>query len=200
MTFGLEMIRKLIHLTSLWIPLVYLFNGKDMCALLIYVATCLMLAFDLLRNISSEGEAMIQRLLKFGNVFRAHERGSLSGASYMLCGAAILINLVPPAAFILAYTILMIADSFAAILGIKFGTIKICGNKSLEGTLTFFVSSLMIMIYFSSTLSFISSHALAACFACTLAELFAKKLKVDDNLLIPLVFCLVFEMCNNFLS
>ena len=45
--------------------------------------------------------------------------------------------------------ILPISDAFAAVVGTKFGRVRI-GKKSLEGTLAFIISSILLFYIFNS--------------------------------------------------
>ena len=77
-----------------------------------------------------------------------------------------------------------ISDSFAAIVGLKYGKTKIYKNKSLEGSTAFFITSVVIIIFFLPSLKIISIFIIA--FGATLAELFASH-RINDNLVVPLV-------------
>lgn len=77
-----------------------------------------------------------------------------------------------------------ISDSFAAIIGLKYGKTKIYKKKSLEGSTAFFITSIAIITIFLPSLKIISIFIIA--FAATLAELFASH-RINDNLIVPLV-------------
>lgn len=74
--------------------------------------------------------------------------------------------------------VLAVGDAFASMVGIKYGKRRI-GNKSLEGSLAFFLSSFLALCFF---LGFYKSF-LVALFS-SLAEAFSFKL--DDNFTVPL--------------
>lgn len=180
-----EILRKSIHLTSLWIPIIYLLYGRYTCFIMLVIAALGMFVIDLARISKGKLNQLLMPILKLTKVdpiFRLHENNTLSGASYMLIGALLTIFIFSKTTFITAYSILMISDTMAAIIGLLFGKHKLIGNKTLEGTLAFFLSSLIIVLMFETSIYI----ALIACIFTTIAELFAKKLKIDDNLLIPL--------------
>ncbi len=131
---------------------------------------------------------------KIDQVFRLHESNTLSGASFLLIGALLTILIFNESTFITAYFILMISDTLAAIIGLLFGKHELVGNKTLEGTLAFFISSLAIVLIFETSIYV----AFIACIFTTIVELFAKKLKIDDNLLIPLSYGIMFEILGLF--
>ena len=194
-----EILRKSIHLTSLWIPLIYVLYGQFICFILLIIAALGMLLIDLARISKGKlNQALMPVLMatQIDRTFRLHENDALSGASYMLIGALLSIFVFSKETFVTAYSILMISDTLAAIIGLLRGKHKLIGNKTLEGTLAFFTSSLVIVLIYETSLY-------AACIACiftTIAELFAKKLKIDDNLLIPISYCVIFEICKTLIG
>ena len=83
-----------------------------------------------------------------------------------------------------------IADSFAAIIGIKYGKTKIYNNKSLEGSFIFFIISFFILIIFIPTLSIFLCVTIAL--TVTLVELFSFHY-INDNITIPLSCALLIK-------
>lgn len=110
----------------------------------------------------------------------------------MLISALICLLILPKSLFIIAFVILMIADTLAALAGMSFGTSKVVGSKTFVGTLTFFGASGVIATVLSYNFGLDMRHALFAAGIATIAEMLSEKLKVDDNLLIPLAFGLWF--------
>ncbi len=70
------------------------------------------------------------------------------------------------------------ADAFAAIIGINFGTHKILGKKTLEGSTACFVVALLCLSYFYPI-----NLAIIAALVATIVEL----IPLDDNLWVPLL-------------
>ena len=106
---------------------------------------------------------------------------------------AILLTIITfpkPFALIAIYT-LAIADPLSALIGIRFGKNKIYGNKSLEGSIAFFITTLIVaFVVLNKTI--IEEGYLLAIFACsTLTAIFSAlievlPIKLDDNFIIPL--------------
>ncbi len=186
--FAAEITRKLIHLSSLWIPFLYLYSDKSQMLQILVSISILALIIDFARRFFLPLNNLITMLI--GNIMRDEERvsASLAGATYLFLSSTLTIALFAKEVAIFALIILMISDSFAALIGRKFGRIKIF-EKSLEGSISFAVSAFAIYsflkIYYGFTLP-LSSSSLAILLA-TLAELFAKKIHIDDNFVIPLV-------------
>jgi dolichol kinase len=86
----------------------------------------------------------------FGFLLRQHEvdtgKKNLNGATYVLISALICVIIFPKIFFVTAFTILIISDSLAALIGRKFGRHKLFA-KSLEGTLAFFISASIVILF-----------------------------------------------------
>lgn len=128
----------------------------------------------------------------FRRMLRSHETGKryvLNGASWVLISASICVLIFPKLLTVVGFTILIISDIFAALIGRKYGKIPIFINKTLEGTTAFIVSAvLIIVIYgaaFSAPWTFFVSGILVSVLG-GIIEAISPILKVDDNLSIPL--------------
>ncbi|MBR2922058.1 MAG: hypothetical protein IKC10_01920 [Alphaproteobacteria bacterium] len=87
-------------------------------------------------------------------------------------------------------TVMLICDSAAALIGRSVGKIKIYKNKTLEGTVAFFVIAVIINLLFIPIYPF-GVKSLVACMIATLAELYEDKIEIDDNLSVPIFFSVV---------
>lgn len=190
-----EIYRKLFHLTSLWMPSVLWFCGTKTALWLFVPALVLVSLFEVVRR---SGDEEINHLFRL--ILRPSETGEtpkVTGAFYMLIGAILVALLAPAHMAATALTVLMISDSLAALIGRKFGKHPLAG-KSVEGSAAFLLSALIIVAaiapYTDEPNLFFLSGAIA-CAAATLAELYAKQLKLDDNLCIPVAFTLTQMLC-----
>lgn len=142
-----EVIRKLIHLCSLSIPIVYYFISRHDALLILSVLTFVVIVIDLLRYFSPAIAKIFYSI--FGFLLRKHEKDNnkkaLNGASYVLLSATICVFLFPKILFLTAFGVLIISDSMAALVGRKFGKHKLL-RKSLEGTLAFFISAIIVVL------------------------------------------------------
>ena len=119
------------------------------------------------------------------------ETNTFTGATYYLIGCLIVMLLFKNQSIIIASLLTMsIADSFAAIIGIKYGKTKIYNNKSLEGSFIFFIISFFILIIFIPTLSIFLCVTIAL--TVTLVELFSFHY-INDNITIPLSCALLIK-------
>jgi len=183
-----ELFRKLIHLFSLSIPIVYYFIPTETAAIILGILAAVALIIDLGRYIHPETGKIFYKM--FGFLLREHEldhkKKNLNGATYVLISALISVLIFPKVIFISAFSILIISDSAAALVGRKFGKRKFL-SKSLEGTLTFFVSACIVILFTPKVNGFFEEYLIGfiAAFVGAIVENVSFKL-VDDNLSIPL--------------
>ena len=183
-----ELFRKLIHLFSLSIPIVYYFITTEVATIILGILAALALIIDLSRYLHPETGKIFYKI--FGFLLREHEldhkKKNLNGATYVLISALISVLIFPKVIFISAFSILIISDSAAALIGRKFGKRKFL-SKSLEGTLTFFVSACIVILFTPKVGGFIEEYLIGfiAAFVGAIVENISFKL-VDDNLSIPL--------------
>jgi dolichol kinase len=183
-----ELFRKLIHLFSLSIPIIYYFITTEAAAVILGIVAAFALIIDLGRYLHPETGKIFYKT--FGFLLREHEldhkKKNLNGATYVLISALISVLIFPKVIFISAFSILIISDSAAALIGRKFGKRKFL-SKSLEGTLTFFVSACIVILFTPKVSGFIEEYLIGfiAAFVGAIVENISFKL-VDDNLSIPL--------------
>jgi dolichol kinase len=142
-----EVIRKLIHLCSLSIPIIAAQIPKNVSVSILAAMTTLALVLDLGRHFNPAMGNFFNTF--FGFMMRKHEvdrqKKNLNGATYVLLSALICLILFPPKIFSTAFSVLIISDTTAALIGRKFGRHKFLA-KSLEGTVAFFVSALVVVM------------------------------------------------------
>lgn len=190
-----ELFRKAIHLTSSVIPLFYWFTNREYTLIVVSVIVFLMIGMDLLRKVSGKFDLFYKKMLKI--VLRKREFNPtthlFTGGTFLVIGDLCCIILFHKYIAIMAMFIVRFGDSFAALIGKHFGKIKV-GSKTLEGTLTFFLISTVIVFLFPKvTLSqFELSVAFSSAIVVSIFEILP--LKIDDNLLIPLIFGSVYTL------
>ena len=183
-----ELFRKLIHLTSLSIPIIYYFISTETASIILGILAGLALIIDLGRYLHPEIGKVFYKF--FGFLLREHEldhkKKNLNGATYVLISALISVLIFPKVIFISAFSILIISDSLAALVGRKFGKHQFL-SKSLEGTLTFFISACIVILFTPKVGGFFEEFLIGfiAAFVGAIVENLSFKL-VDDNLSIPL--------------
>lgn len=183
-----ELIRKSIHLCSLSIPVIYYFITKELALMILVPLTLTVLILDWLRY-SNPAFAKLFYIV-FGFLLRAHEKDerkrNLNGATFVLISAVVCVLIFPKIFFITAFSILIISDTSAALIGRKFGKTRFL-SKSLEGTTAFFISACIVVLLSPKVEKAFAEYLIgfAAAFIGAIAENISYGW-ADDNLSIPL--------------
>tara|TARA_Y100001970_G_C14129415_1_gene800815 strand:- start:155 stop:739 length:585 start_codon:yes stop_codon:yes gene_type:complete len=179
-----EFYRKLIHISSSIIPLSILYFSKEYILPYIILISILLPTLDYLRIDNN----IIQKYynILFNIVTRPSETRKLTGGSWVFIGSALTLILFPENIAIVSLLVMSLSDSAAALVGIKYGKTNLF-NKTLEGSMAFFITTLIIihlLIEIPIYLTIICSLII------TFVELLSFK-KINDNLSIPLVTALM---------
>lgn len=183
-----ELVRKLIHLFSLSIPVIYYFIPTSTSITILICLTIFALVVDGGRFISKSFAKIFYKLFSF--LLRKHEmdkeKKNLTGATYVLLSALICALIFPKVIFVTAFTILIISDSTAALIGRKFGKTRFL-RKSLVGTLSFFISASIVVFFTPKVGNFPLEYLIGfiAAFIGAIVENVSYGI-ADDNLTIPL--------------
>ena len=187
LTYRQEIYRKFIHLSSSVMALALWYFGKEtFLPWLIGVAIILPLLdygrhhIDLLSRIYNYFFTIFTRPIEYRN---------LSGASWVVIGAALTTLIFNENTAIIGLLVLSLADSAAAIIGLKFGKTYLF-NKSLEGSAAFFIVAFLIVFYLSPAFFLINLIVVSA---VTAVELFSTA-RINDNLFIPLVTAFILTL------
>lgn len=183
-----EILRKAIHLCSLSIPVIYYFITKELALKILIPLLILSLIIDLGRYYFKPIQDFFYNI--FGFLLRRHEKDhkkkNLNGATYVLISAVLVILIFPKIFVVTSFSILIIGDIAAALVGRKFGKRKFL-MKSLEGTIAFFLFSCIVILFTpkieGNLLEFIIGFISAAVGAI------AENVSIgwaDDNLVIPI--------------
>ena len=182
-----EIYRKLIHLSSSSIPFMLWYFGKDSFQPWIIAIAIILPILDYGRRNNKFLYRIYSKL--FTGFTRPVEQGILSGASWVIIGAAVTIYIFNENSAIIGLLVLSIADSAAAIIGIKFGKTQLF-SKSLEGSAAFFITTVIIVFSLSPVAFYINFFAVLT---ATIVELISTP-RMNDNLLIPMVTAFILSL------
>ena len=182
-----EIYRKLIHLSSSSIPFMLWYFGKDSFQPWIIAIAIILPILDYGRRNNIFLYRIYSKL--FTGFTRPVEQGILSGASWVIIGAAVTIYIFNENSAIIGLLVLSIADSAAAIIGIKFGKTQLF-SKSLEGSAAFFITTVIIVFSLSPVAFYINFFAVLT---ATVVELISTP-RMNDNLLIPMVTAFILSL------
>ena len=181
MNVKVEIYRKIVHLLSSIIAFSILILDSSVYIPLLFGLTILILSFDFLRI---KIETVSEYYYKLFSIFtRESEKKQITGASFVLIGSLLVAFLFDKQIAFVGLLVMSVSDSFAAVIGILFGKTKLF-NKSLEGSLAFFITTFTIL--FLSGFDIFENLTISLIATCT--ELFSTY-KYNDNVLIPLVTC-----------
>lgn len=191
-----EIKRKLFHLLGFSFPIATYYLDTS---LILKIGLCIvipLLIIDYNNFLSSLLKKM--KLYILLNLLRDKEKkyGILCGLSWIFIGYIVVISFCEKNLVIIAMSILIVCDAFAAIIGKNFGTIKIC-NKSLEGTLSFVLSGYLVVCILSYYLpigNMNTQYLILSLIFSAIVELFSDRLRLDDNFSVPLSFCFCYNM------
>ena len=184
MTYGDEIRRKLIHLSSAAFPIVYWATDRAFMLRVLVPLAAVAIVAEALRHLRPGFRAFIDRWL--GRVIREAEAHTLTGATCVTVAALLSIWLFDERIAITVLLFLSVSDALASLIGIRFGTVRFLG-KSLAGSTAFFVSAAAIALF---VLPESSPVALAGAAIATVVEALPLRIghyRLDDNLSIPLL-------------
>jgi len=185
--YKFEIIRKLIHLNSLSIPVIYYHIDKQLALIILIPLTFAFLVVDIIRYYNPQIADWFYKL--FGFLLRDKEKDEkkkrLNGATNVLLSALFCVILFPKLIFVTAFSILIISDISSALIGRKFGRRKFFA-KSLEGATAFFISASIVVFFTPKVEHHFLEYVIGiiAAFFGTLAE--SMSFEIDDNLSIPI--------------
>ena len=187
-----EVRRKLIHLSSLGVPVIYWFISRQTALMILIVMTVVAVAIEVLRRFFPGFEIRFRRI--FGLLLRPHETGvhpQVNGATYVLVSACLCVAIFPKIIAITSFAGLIISDSASALYGRRFGKRKFL-KKSVEGSMAFLLTAFVavaIVAYLSgATWEFMVVGAVASVVGMVVEALSEGGSSIDDNLTIPTSF------------
>jgi len=173
-----EIVRKIIHISSVVIPIGFVYVPKKFFILILVSLTFVSLAIEMGRLKFKGMERIFLKI--FGNLLRPNEMHQITGATWLFLGASLSVILFKYPIALLVLLLLTICDAGAAIVGRYFGRVRI-GEKTLEGSITFLLLGFITVIW-------IPGLGLTEKIMGVLIGTFLEGIKtpVNDNILVPL--------------
>ena len=183
-----ELMRKSIHIcNSLFAYSLFFFNQRDF-AIAIGICTIGIILFEIARVKSRKVSTFFIKI--FGPIIRDFEGGGrLTGATYVMVSSFFVLLFFDKYVCIASILIMSYSDTAAAIIGKMYGKTKIF-KKTLEGSLAFFITSLIIILIMAPEVNL--GLGLVAILAATIVE--SLPISVDDNLSVPLIIALILSI------
>ena len=183
-----ELMRKSIHIcNSLFAYSLFVFNQRDF-TIAIGICTIGIILFEIARINSRKVSTFFIKI--FGPIIRDFEGGGrLTGATYVMVSSFFVLLFFDKYVCITSILIMSYSDTAAAIIGKMYGKTKIF-KKTLEGSLAFFITSLIIILVMIPEVNL--GLGLVAILAATIVE--SLPISVDDNLSVPLIIALILSI------
>ncbi|TLU82233.1 MAG: phosphatidate cytidylyltransferase [Chlorobium sp.] len=183
-----EIARKAIHLSSLSIPLIYCHISRDLALTILLPLFAGFLTIDLMKNFISPVSKWYHDT--FSSILREHELESrhiqFNGATCIMMSAVFLVFFFPKVIAVACFSMVAVSDTFASIAGKTIGKHRF-GKKSLEGSIAFLLSAIIIVLFVPGLDPRIG---ILMAVAGTVTEAFVVSIgsyRIDDNLTIPAV-------------
>lgn len=195
-SLNFEVKRKIFHLYSIIIPLCYFFIQKPFMILSLSFITVIIIYIDISRKYNDRIKDLINKI--FDKILRKEEKNNelqLTGTSFMFLGFLITTFIFPKELVITSWLVLIIADCAAALVGMNFKGVLLelhYNTKSIEGSIAFFSSSIFISVisYFILEYNTTIFVIILSSLLTTIVEFYSKEIKINDNLLIPVTYCI----------
>ena len=190
-----EVKRKLVHLSSLWMPVAILLFPQDVMAWIFGGCLVGSLLVERLRSSRVKWLTPLYDAL-FGRMLRAEPRPGqwiISGGPYVFAAALAVVLLVPAQVAAASMAVMLCGDTAAALIGRKFGRHPAANGQSLEGCIAFCLAGYVGAMLFTG-----GDYALfliPGVLGGMLVELYEKQLRVDDNFSIPVTAALLWKLC-----
>ena len=189
-----ELARKGIHLSSLMIPIVYLQLDHWTGISILTAMTIASLLIDAMMHYHAPTRRVMHALV--GPMLRPHEIASevfrLTGASWVLIAATMTFLVFPKVISTTSFTVLIVSDTAAALIGRRFGKRRFF-DKTLVGTTFFVISAILVSMVYQHVFHlgpwFLVSGIVAS-LVCGVVEAASTRLNLDDNISIPSSFAL----------
>ncbi len=197
-----EIYRKLIHLFSTVIPVLYSLTSRDFMLMFIGFGTVLMILLDILKAYTYTFETLYTKVL--GGILRDDEkdfkRNLFTGGTYYAIGIFLTVLIFPEEVAVFSILLMIWCDTMAALIGKRFGKTKLSGNKTLEGSFAFVATGIILVFvlqYVYPEINFYKAGFITVIIAAAFEQL--SFIRLNDNLSIPVFSGFVFVIINNFI-
>lgn len=183
-SYAHELARKSIHLSSALAPVLYALLGRKTA---LWIAVPLLVLFvlgDLLRQWQPTVRAFYDRRL--GGMMRADESRRFCGATYVVAAIVICIAVFEQRVAIAVLLFMSVSDALASLVGLRAGGPR-WFNKTIAGSTAFFVSAVIIGVICLPQRPLAAVVGAAVATVVEAVPLKIGTLRLDDNLLVPLV-------------
>ncbi len=176
-------------------PVLYYFTpNKIIVEMLLLYLLGIMTTLEVMRYISPN---LWRTIAEHSKGILKVRQGMITGTTALLISNIIVIAFFDKQVAIVSLMYMLFGDTASAIIGTKYGKVKM-GDKTLEGSLAFFITVMVIALLFSQW-SGIRIHLIILIFgaiAATITE--ALPIEINDNLTVALAAAIVMQIFTMF--
>ncbi len=199
----LQLPRRLFHMGS-GVTVAFIYNfllTHQQAVSILGTIACVLYILEQVRINYPEFAGNFEQYSKY--LLRAEEQLKESAGIPFVMGLLLTILSFPKPIAVVAILTLAIADPLSALIGIRFGRLRVVAHKSIEGSAAFFLgcflSTAAVFIGYAPTTG--TAFGLAFFVAFTVGVFEMVPIRLDDNLTIPLftaavtwLFCAILEI------
>lgn len=184
----LQLPRRLFHMGS-GITVAFIYNfllTHQQAVSILGTITCVLYIVEQVRINYPEFAGNFEQYSKY--LLRAEEQLKESAGIPFVMGLLLTILSFPKPVAVVAILTLAVADPLSALIGIRFGRIRIVAHKSIEGSSAFFIGCFLatVLVFLGYTQSTATIFGLGFFVAFTVSVFEMIPIRLDDNLTIPL--------------
>jgi dolichol kinase len=185
--------RKLLHFCLIFIAIFFCYFGKWKTIIILAPITAIVVSLDYMRATNLQINNIFLRY--FGKVLKPHEEDGdkLCSVSYTLIATCITFFLFKKEIALTGFLIMAISDGLSGLVGRAVPSVGFF-EKTASGSLVFLISAIVILV--SCAIHFHMGFwfylfGFFSVLCVTIIEARPSFLSVDDNLSIPLAFCIL---------
>jgi len=170
-------------------PIIYFFSPNRIIVemILIYLIG-MMTVIEIIRYISPN---IWEVMVKHSHGILREKEGYITGTTAFLISNAVVIAFFNKWIAIISLLYMLFGDTAASVIGSKYGQVKI-GDKTLEGSLSFFITTLAIALMFYK---FVPIHLIVLVIGAVVATIVeALSIKVNDNLTVAIASAIAMQI------
>lgn len=188
--------RKIFHIVFaiVFAGLYAFFFSQEQMIKIGFVLFLLMIIFEIGKFIIPKNNFLYQKCIGLMKENEVRTVTSLFWTILLFWG---LVIWLPVEGFLYVLLISGIADPMASLCGVKYGSVKLFGRKTWQGSFAFFVTAFvvsffMLAYYDIGSWSSIVFYSLLIVFIATIVEAISNK--VDDNLTVALALAILYKL------
>ncbi len=170
-------------------PLVYYFSpNRIIVEILLFYLMGMMTVIEIMRHLSPN---IWKVMVEHSHGILREKEDFITGTMALLISNAIVIAFFDKWVAIISLIFMLFGDTAASVIGSKYGQVKI-GDKTLEGSLSFFITALVIALIFYKFIPIHLAVLIIGAVVATIVE--ALPLKINDNLTVAIASAIAMQI------